>query len=715
MTEEIFEIEVKLDGIEHKITSDRPSYDPGNEVLCIRESIEEVYESIKSKEDQKKIVEAKIEDLKRKYTSEIRLLNDELIQLKQAVEPAMQIIRTKSKELERAERVLREALDAERVREEFQKKTLEFDKITAGFSWREFAFEHQIEGAKYLASAKRAILGDAMGLGKTLTSLIACDMLKAQKILVVVPDDIVSNFLKEIKHWAPHRTPVLLGKQTVAVRHTVLDTVLPIMSEFIAVINYSAWRSDAPMLDKIIKLRLDTIILDEAHSIKNTRTSAFKGINKLALADNQCPKCFEAVQLVHMSSTDRETLFKEAGVMITHPSYYACAGNQSTTSSVMASSKFDSSKGCGWNQIVDQTAKVTRPYGAMRSVKHVFPMTGTPLLNKPSDLYPLLHIIDDKAFDSQKNFENAFCHVGYDGRVTFKSGGLESLTKKLGGRYIARTRQTAGVVLPEQTIVVHDIEMDHEKYPKQAKVIRDLSRHAMLIFDDETKNIPALQVIELILRKRQANVWPGGINLKDPETGMVIFSVEEEVKESIKLDKIIGWDKESRSVVGLAPELVESGERVVIFSQFKSPLIELERRMNKVGIRVARFDGDTPQSKRDTIKIDFDRKFTGESNYQFDVLLCNYRTGGVGLNFTAATQIIILDEEWNPGKAEQAYGRVHRIGQTEKSTVHILRLARTIDEWMANLIEGKKAMIDGFDNATEVLDLLKFNMMEGEL
>ena len=64
---------------------------------------------------------------------------------------------------------------------------------------------------------------------------------------------------------------------------------------------------------------------------------------------------------------------------------------------------------------------------------------------------------------------------------------------------------------------------------------------------------------------------------------------------------------------------------------------------------------------------------------------------------TAATQMIILDEEWNPGMNEQAYGRTDRMGQTEETTVHVFRTIDTVDEWMAALIQLKADMLAGWN------------------
>lgn len=53
------------------------------------------------------------------------------------------------------------------------------NRLTMGAPWREWAKDHQIEGARKLSYRGRMILADTMGLGKTLTSIIALDMIRA--------------------------------------------------------------------------------------------------------------------------------------------------------------------------------------------------------------------------------------------------------------------------------------------------------------------------------------------------------------------------------------------------------------------------------------------------------------------------------------------------------------------------------------------------------
>jgi SNF2 family DNA or RNA helicase len=132
---------------------------------------------------------------------------------------------------------------------------------------------------------------------------------------------------------------------------------------------------------------------------------------------------------------------------------------------------------------------------------------------------------------------------------------------------------------------------------------------------------------------------------------------------------------------------------------------------------VVRFDGDTPDSVANEVTIDFDAKLCRKDGREpkWQVVLANYKKGGVGLNLTDATQMIILDEEWNPGKVDQAYGRIDRMGQTKETTVHVLRVERTIDTWMHELVTEKAAMIEGFEGGMDLAQKLMDAMKNGEI
>lgn len=343
--------------------------------------------------------------------------------------------------------------------------------------------------------------------------------------------------------------------------------------------------------------------------------------------------------------------------------------------------------------------------------KNCVPMTATSILNEPGDLWTSLNMIDPVRFADKYNFLNVFCMQNADGKWVFQPGGEKALMHQLKGRIIKRTMQEVAPDLPKQT--VKEIVVPRIAIPQdQAQIMTQLANFAAIQLEDGTgTSIQA--IIALITRERQAATYPAGIEVRMTESmyeemanngqspapvGTVLFSVPKDTS-SIKLD--MAEEKLER--------MFKAGRRSVVFSQFKTALVDLEKRLVARGLRVARYDGDTNKANRLAIKRDFLRPASGErkSEFQYDVVLANYKTGGVGLTFTEATYMLCLDEEWNPAKNLQAWARIHRIGQTEETEVDILRVEKSIDMWMKTLNEKKRAIVEGFESEIDMVADLK--------
>jgi SNF2 family DNA or RNA helicase len=266
------------------------------------------------------------------------------------------------------------------------------------------------------------------------------------------------------------------------------------------------------------------------------------------------------------------------------------------------------------------------------------------------------------------------------------------LAAQIKGSYLRRTREDAGIVLPKQTITVHDIEFDKDKYPRQAEILKTLKENSQVLIE-AGKAVDMASLLALITRQRQAAVWPGGIWMdvpvdpKNPWTSEYVRThVGANFLESATIDR----------AVELADEFVEAGERYVLFSQFREAIDEFARRR---GAACAVYHGGTSEGESMLIKDNFDRQRLIETGEQakWEGVAAHYLKGGVGLTLTAATQCIILDEQWSPGMNQQAYDRINRLGQTEETGVHILHLENTIDQWLMDLIEEKRKVVEGFE------------------
>jgi SNF2 family DNA or RNA helicase len=577
------------------------------------------------------------------------------------------------KELEREERLQAGRNQAELVNAGVDELRAHFEMLADGHVWWDGILPHQKQGVMFGAVAKRWVLGDVPGLGKTWQSIGWLDLVQAKKVVVVVPADICDQWAGEAMTLAPHRHIVTLSKKTPKRRHVILDEVLA-RPEGMVIMNYEIWRRDTDVLAKLTRWQADTLIVDEAHALKNTQSTNFKGIKLLTFADNMCPDCGGYLDGLY-------------GDML-HP---------------LAKKVPKPCPACGW-----MFSDVTRisydnpldDFLKTKSVKNVMFTTGTPILNSPEDIYSLLHLSDPILFKTANQFLSTYCRENYlSGKWEFRPGAVQNLKPLIEGRFLARTYDDANVTIPPQHVHVVSVDLDPVAYAKQLKIIRQLSKAAQILLDSGQR-MTIMHLIALVTRKRQANVWAGGIEVKD-EDGNVVFKVGDEVQESVKMDYILDN----------LQQFHKDGHRQVVFSQFKTALAELEKRVGNAGLRVVRLDGDTPEQLRKEIKTNFYRAKGQEAKW--DVLLCNYKTGGVGLNLTSITKTHILDEEWNPGKRDQAYARSARMGQIEESDVYVYRIPGTIDTWMANTIYRKEKLIGEFsDEMTEDKEDMMMNLRE---
>jgi SNF2 family DNA or RNA helicase len=562
------------------------------------------------------------------------------------------------------------------------------EDATSDFPWRvgvngKKALPHQIEGAHRLVSAGRAILGDKPGLGKTLEAIMTIDLLRAQgkgqKVLIFTPKSVVKDFERAFKLWTNPTFIHVLNQTLKGIKSELLEAISH-MPEAIVITNYEVWRKDVSIKHKLIACGFDTIVLDEAHVLKGAKSVTTQGIREIVYAENLCPKC----------------------------------GGQDITSR-------------GFDQMCATCEYIQENFSDFCSVKNSYFMTGTPILNKPQELWPPLNMIDRQGFPSEKAFLNDYCTKEYDYQNdryywSFGSGGSERLLKKLGMKYTARTRESAGVEMPPQEIKHHYLELDPEKYPRQSKFIEVLRENARLAFSDEHQ-MTMQATLAWYTRMRQAASWPDGIKIKgcphdpqcfveQPSGEMVIECYAPEVifppKDAPPVGESILLD-ESEDIIA---EAVESGDRIVVFSMFRSVLEELERRCEARGLRHAKLVGGMPEKVRQANIDDFNANQTTVGEHKYDVLFCQYQTAKVGLNLHGAQQLLCVEREWNPGMEEQTIDRLRRIDSQFNSTVHLLHCAGTATELIDAIQEQKKGMLDGFEADVNLAEAMR-KFLEG--
>jgi SNF2 family DNA or RNA helicase len=132
---------------------------------------------------------------------------------------------------------------------------------------------------------------------------------------------------------------------------------------------------------------------------------------------------------------------------------------------------------------------------------------------------------------------------------------------------------------------------------------------------------------------------------------------------------------------------VESGHRLLMFSQFTSMLSILRKMLDALGFSYFYLDGSTPPKDR----MDMAQRFNGGEN---DLFLISLKAGGAGLNLVGADVVIHYDMWWNPAVMDQASDRAHRFGQKNSVQVFNLVTKDTVEEKILELHGKKKNLVD---------------------
>jgi SWI/SNF-related matrix-associated actin-dependent regulator 1 of chromatin subfamily A len=138
------------------------------------------------------------------------------------------------------------------------------------------------------------------------------------------------------------------------------------------------------------------------------------------------------------------------------------------------------------------------------------------------------------------------------------------------------------------------------------------------------------------------------------------------------------------SVIAWLDDFKATGEKAVLFAWHRHTVEMLaERYCNGKKI----YGGMTDTDKQAAID-----SFQNDPHQQF--LACSIRAAGVGINLTAASNVVFVEQGWNHAEMDQAADRCHRIGQQCSVTAWTLNASNTIDEDITDLIRVKRLESD---------------------
>jgi superfamily II DNA or RNA helicase len=302
----------------------------------------------------------------------------------------------------------------------------------------------------------------------------------------------------------------------------------------------------------------------------------------------------------------------------------------------------------------------TRNAKAVKSVKskNRFALTGTPIENSLTELWSIFDFIMPGYLYTLNRFIRLYETPIVKNNDTERA---ESLRKQIAPFLLRRMKSEVLTELPEKT----ETNLYAELLPEQRKLYAAYLLKARGILDlDGGVSRNRMKILAELTQLRQICCHP-----------------------SLFLEGYSGGSGKLTLALETIQMTVESGHRLLLFSQFTSMLSILINAINDASLSYFYLDGGTPAADRMDMADRFNK---GER----EIFLISLKAGGTGLNLTGADVVIHYDPWWNPAVMDQASDRAHRYGQ--KQTVQVFNLVTrdTIEQKIMDLHDKKKNLVD---------------------
>ena len=301
-----------------------------------------------------------------------------------------------------------------------------------------------------------------------------------------------------------------------------------------------------------------------------------------------------------------------------------------------------------------RTQAIFGPNGLARRAKYKWCLTGTPVLNRPRELFPILKTLCP-AFANMKfnRYADIYCGAFFDGRAINSKGAsnLDDLANKLKGFMLRRTKADVLPELPPKRISRVPLEVTHAEFA-------EVHKEEEMIGNRESK----------------------------------VSSVHEDFSALGDMAHLLRLTGEAkvRAASDFIEDLLGSTQKVVVFAKHREVIKRLETRLTERGMRPVVYHGGMSDGQKkeavDAFQFPECRVFIGQ--------IAAAGTGINGLQNHCST-VVFAELSWVPGETGQAVDRCHRIGQKADSVnVYLLHVPGTLESAVLAVHDGKTQVIE---------------------
>ncbi|PPQ63979.1 hypothetical protein CVT24_009408, partial [Panaeolus cyanescens] len=524
--------------------------------------------------------------------------------------------------------------------------------------------EYQLLGVNWLNLLYRkklsCILADEMGLGKTVQVISFLAALKEQGVrgphLVVVPSSTLENWCREFARFAPSiavQTYYADKNERPALRQTLLDTQLSQNRKGegweVLITTYNLAQGDDKDRKFFRRIDWDCCIYDEGHVLKNFQSQRYQSLLKygsnwrLLLTGTPLQNNLqELVSLLNFILPD-----KFAGSIESLRTIFKVKGD--TTTNLLSQERISRAK------------KMMTPFVLRRRKDQV--LKELPVKTERIEWCDMTELQSSLYRTALQRSRKTILEVTGDDNPDSDAGKTKKSTKGRSKDNKTYTENSSNVLMD----------------------LRKAASHPMLFrtrfSDDILSKITHQLLKEPDFKKRGA--------LFDIVKEDMSVMTDAELQSTRKFLQDEGCYIDAGKVqvlLKLLEEYDRQQRKVLIFSQFTQVLDILQAIFNINKRKFLVLTGSTPVDVRQTLVDEF------TEDQSIPIFLLSTKAGGMGINLTAASVVIMFDQDFNPHNDRQAQDRAYRIGQ--KRDVEVVKLISkgTIEEDILKLGQTKLAL-----------------------
>ncbi len=289
-------------------------------------------------------------------------------------------------------------------------------------------------------------------------------------------------------------------------------------------------------------------------------------------------------------------------------------------------------------------------------------LTGTPILNRTRELWPLLHVLSPHDWPKFHEFGLRYCgafqKMAGPNMVWDYSGSTnqEELHKRITGRYMLRRLKNEVLKdLPEKQRRSVEVVLSDKKAAEYSKASQ--------------------QFLDWVYDQG----GPAAVEKARYAESLVKLTALRRLAAEGKVEAAVEWIREHHE---------STGRPLVVMAHHRTVTEPLAKAVDALGLRTGTILGGESDVRR---QEDID----AFQNGQLDVVVCSILAAGVGLTLTAASEMLFVERAWRPSDLVQAEDRLHRIGQQNSVTITYLDGYSTIDSAISSTLLDKTSTIAG--------------------